>query len=360
MAKDYYNILGVTKDASSADIKKAYYKLAHKYHPDKGGDEKKFKEVNEAYQILSDKSKKQQYDSFGQGGFEGFGSQQGFNGFQGGFEGFNNADFGSINIEDIFGDLFGFGQRGRKKNVNQGRDIEVSIEITLKDALKGVKKHISISKLVSCSRCQGTGAEPGTKLKECITCRGQGQVQQIKRTIFGSFTTYVVCPECRGEGKIPEKPCNVCKGEGRITGKENIEILIPAGIDSNQMIKIKGKGESGRRSGKQGDLYIRVFVLPDSKFSRKGDNLYLNVLIPFSMACLGGSVEITDLQGSKISLKVPQATESGKVFRVSGKGIPHFSGFGKGDLYVKLKIEIPKKLSKEQKEILNKLKGKEL
>lgn len=358
MGKDYYNILGVAKDASPADIKKAYYKLAHKYHPDKGGDEKKFKEVNEAYQVLSNKSKRQQYDQFGQG-FEGFGSQQGAGGFQG-FPGFDNADFGSLNIEDIMGDLFGFGQRGRKRNVNQGRDIEVNIEISLKDALKGIKKNISISKLVSCSRCQGTGAEPGTKLKECVTCRGQGQVQQIKKTIFGSFTTYVVCPECHGQGKIPEKPCNVCKGEGRIAGKQDIEILIPAGIDSNQMIKLRGKGEAGRRSGKAGDLYIRVFVLPDSKFSRKGDNLYLNVSIPFSMACLGGTVEITDLEGKKISLKVPQATESGKVFRISGKGIPHFSGFGKGDLYVKVKIEIPKKLTKEQKEILNKLKGKEL
>ncbi len=213
---------------------------------------------------------------------------------------------------------------------------------------------------MSCSRCQGTGAEPGTRLKECVTCRGQGQVQQIKKTIFGSFATYIVCPECHGEGKIPEKPCNVCKGEGRITGKEDIEILIPAGIDSNQMIKIRGKGEAGRRSGKHGDLYIRVFVLPDSKFNRKGDNLYLNVSIPFSMACLGGSIGIMDLEGKKISLKVPQGTESGKVFRVSGKGISHFSGYGKGDLYVKLKIEIPKKLSKEQKEALNKLKEKEL
>jgi molecular chaperone DnaJ len=356
MPKDYYNVLGVDKDASPADIKKAYYKLAHKHHPDKGGDEKKFKEVNEAYQILSNKSKRQQYDQFGQS-FEGAGGpQQGF----GGFEGFNSADFGSINVEDIFGDLFGFGQRGRKKNANQGRDIEVNIEISLKDASKGIKKNISISKLVSCSRCQGTGAEPGTKLKECITCRGEGQVQQIKKTIFGSFTTYIICPECHGEGKIPEKPCNVCKGEGRIKGKEDIEILIPAGIDSNQMIKLKGKGEAGRRSGKHGDLYIRVFVLPDSRFNRKGDNLYLNIPISFSMACLGGSVEIADLEGKKISLKVPQGTESGKVFRISGKGIPHFSGFSKGDLYVKLKIEIPKKLSKEQKELLNKLKEKEL
>ncbi|TFB08058.1 molecular chaperone DnaJ [Candidatus Atribacteria bacterium MT.SAG.1] len=359
MAKDYYNILGVTKDASQTDIKKAYYKLAHKYHPDKGGDEKKFKEVNEAYQVLSSKSKRQQYDSFGQNSEE-FGSQQGFNGFQGGFQGFNNADFGSLDIEDILGDLFGFGRRGRKRSVNQGRNIEVNIEMNLRDALKGIKKNISISKLVSCSRCNGTGTEPGTELKECITCRGQGQVQQIKRTIFGSFATYIVCPECQGEGKIPEKSCNVCKGEGRIIGKEDIEILVPAGIDSNQMIKIRSKGEAGRRSGKHGDLYIKVFVLPDSKFNRKGDNLYLNILISFSMACLGGQVEIIDLEGKKISLKVPQGTESGKIFRISGKGIPHFSGLGRGDLYIKLKIEIPKKLSKEQKEILNKLKEKQL
>jgi molecular chaperone DnaJ len=357
--EDYYQILGISKDASQSEIKKAYYKLAHKYHPDKGGDEEKFKEINEAYQVLSNKEKRNQYDKFGQvfeggagpqkGGFDfGFG----FNPFEAGPEG---SSFDSLNLEDLFEGFFGSG-RTRKRKTNRGRDIEVDIEINLEDTLGGIKKTISLRKLINCSRCQGTGTEPGTKLKECFTCRGTGRVQQIKKTFFGSFTTYVICPECKGEGKIPEKSCNVCQGEGRISGEEKIEVFIPAGIDSNQIIKIKGKGEAGRRSEKSGDLYIRVFVQPHSVFQRKGDNLFLGVPISFSDACLGGEVEITTLERKKISLKVPQGTESGKVLRISGKGIPHFSGLGRGDLYAKLNIKTPKKLSKQQKELLEKLK----
>lgn len=352
--KDYYNILRVPKDASPAEIKKAYYKLAHKYHPDKGGDEKKFKEINEAYQVLSNKEKRAQYDRFGRV-FEGAGSQPGFD--FGSFWGdMPEEGFGSLNLEDLFEDFFGFNRKERGKKVSRGRDIEVNIEINLEDTLKSIKKTISLRKLIICSRCQGTGAEPGTKLKECFTCRGKGQVQQIKKTLFGSFTTYVICPECKGEGKIPEKPCNVCRGEGRITGEEKIDVFIPAGIDSNQIIKIKGKGEAGRRGQKSGDLYIRVFVRPHSVFQRKGDDLSLEVPISFSSACLGDEVEITTLGGKRISLKIPQGTESGKVLRISGKGIPHFSGFGRGDLYVKLNIKTPKKVSKKQKELLEKLK----
>ncbi|OIP75330.1 molecular chaperone DnaJ [bacterium (Candidatus Gribaldobacteria) CG_4_9_14_3_um_filter_36_15] len=359
--KDYYNILGISKDASQSEIKKAYYKLAHKYHPDKGGDEKKFKEINEAYQVLSNKEKKNQYDRFGRvfeeadsrGGFDfGFG----FNPFEAGPE---EGSFGSLNLEDLFEEFFGSGRR-RKRKTNRGRDIEVDIEMNLEDTLKGIKKTISLRKLISCSRCQGTGTEPGTKLKECFTCRGRGEVQQIKKTFFGSFTTYVICPECRGEGKIPEKSCNVCQGEGRISGEEKIEVFIPAGIDSNQIIEIKGKGEAGRRTEKPGDLYIRVFVRPHSVFQRKGDNLFLEIPISFSDACLGGEVEVITLERKKISLKIPQGTESGKVLRISGRGIPHFSGLGRGDLYIKLNIRTPKKLSKKQKELLEKLKSQGL
>lgn len=355
---DYYNILGVSQNASQAEIKKAYYKLAHKYHPDKGGDEKKFKEINEAYQVLSNQEKRSQYDRFDRV-FEGAGSQPEFD--FGSFWGDMREDgFDSLNLEDLFEDFFGFNRKGRGKKVNRGRDVEVDIEINLEDTLKGIKKIISIGKLISCSRCQGTGAEPGTKLKECFTCRGRGEVQQIKKTFFGSFTAYVVCPECKGEGKIPEKPCNVCQGEGRITGEEEIEVFIPAGIDSNQIIKIRGKGEAGRRTEKPGDLYIRIFVRAHSVFKRKGDDLFLEVPISFSSACLGDEVELTTLDGKKISLKVPQGTESGKVLIISGKGIPHFSGLGRGNLYVKLNIKIPKKLSKKQKELLEKLKKEEL
>ena len=356
--KDYYNILGISKDASPTEIKKAYYKLAHKYHPDKGGDEKKFKEINEAYQVLYNKEKRAQYDRFGRV-FEGAGSQPGFDfgfGFNPFGAGMEEGSFDSLNLEDLFEEFFGFSGKGRGKKVNRGRDIEVDVEINLEDTLKNIRKNISLQKLIACSRCQGTGAEPGTKLKECFTCRGKGQVQQIKKTFFGSFTTYVICPECKGEGKIPEKLCNVCQGEGRITGEEKIEVFIPAGIDSNQIIKIKGKGEAGRRSEKPGDLYIRVFVRPHPVFKRKGDDLFLEVPISFSSACLGDEVEISTLDGKKISLKIPQSTESGKVLIISGKGIPHFSGLGRGNLYVKLNIKTPKKLSKKQKELLEKLK----
>ena len=350
--KDYYNILGVSKDASQVEIKKAYYNLAHKYHPDKGGDEKKFKEINEAYQVLSSKEKRDQYDRFGQV-FEGAGSQPGFD-FSSFWGNASEEGFGSLNLEDLFGEFFGRQRRGKK--VNQGRNIEINVEINLEDTLKSIKRTISLEKLITCSRCQGTGAEPGTKLKECFTCRGKGQVQQIKKTFFGSFTTYVICPECKGEGKIPEKPCNVCHGEGRITGKEKIDVFIPAGIDSNQIIKIKGKGEAGRRSERAGDLYIRVSVKPHPVFGRKGDDLFLEIPISFSSACLGDEIEIATLGEKKISLKIPQGIKSGKVLRISGKGIPHFSGLGRGNLYLKLNIETPKKLTKKQKELLEKLK----
>jgi len=357
---DYYQVLGVSKDASQDDIKKAYRKLAHKYHPDKGGDEKKFKEINQAYQILGNKEKRAQYDRFGQA-FEGN------NNFGGGFEGFNfgggGFNFGGnqgfdfdIGLDDLFGDLFGFGRTTRKKGGNRrGRDIEIGIEIDLKETLKETKKKIKLSKKVVCPRCQGSGGEPGTKVKECFSCRGTGEVRQMKKTLFGTITHNVVCPECGGEGKIPEKPCNVCKGEGRIEGMEEIDISIPAGVDSGQVIKMKGRGDAGRRGGESGDLYIKVFVKPHPLFQRKGDDLYLSLLITISQAALGGEVETPTLGGPKVLLKVPAGTESGKVFRLSQKGIPHFSRFGRGSMYVKLKIDIPKKLTKKQKELLQDL-----
>ena len=358
--KDYYKILGVSKDASQEEIKKAYYKLAHKYHPDKGGDEKKFKEINEAYQVLSDKNKRAQYDRFGRV-FEG---EAGQGGTEGGFDfgsfwrNFSDqSDFGFTgpDLEDILGDFFGFKTK-KRKNEGKGRDIEVDIEVDLTDTLQGLKKKISLKKYIQCPRCGGTGCEPGTKLKECFTCRGTGRVQQVQRTFFGSFTRYVVCPVCHGTGKVPTTPCNVCHGEGRIKGEETIDIFIPPGVDSGQIIKIAGKGEAGRRGEKPGDLYIRVEIAPHKIFKRKGDDLFVTLPLPFSTACLGGEIEVPLLSGKNISLKVPPLTSSGKVFRITGKGIPHFSGWGRGDLYVKLIIKTPKHLTKKQKELLKKLK----
>ena len=360
MAKDYYQILGISRNASPDEIRKAYHKLAHKHHPDKGGDEKKFKEINEAYQTLSDKEKRTQYDRFGQV-FEGF--PGGGPGFEPGFDfGFGRGKFGE-DFEFEFGDLgemmeeiFGFGQPQRRKDLKKGKDIEIDLEIPLEDTLKGKEKEITLAKMTSCSRCQGSGAEPGTKITECFSCRGTGEVQQIKKTFFGSFTRATICPECRGEGYRPEKPCNVCKGEGRLRREEDIKIFIPAGVDTNQVIKVEGKGEAGRRGGKPGDLYCRIFVKSHPVFKRKGDDLYLKTPISFSQAALGEEVEIKTLEGKKVLLKVPPGTESGKILRISDKGIPHFSGYGKGDMYVELIVKTPKKLTKKQKELLEALK----
>ena len=210
--------------------------------------------------------------------------------------------------------------------------------------------------MILCNRCQGKGGEPGTPLNECFSCRGTGQVQQIMKTPLGSFTRITICPECKGEGSKPKNPCNVCKGEGRTRGKESIKIFIPAGVDTNQVIKLEGKGEAGRKGGESGDLYFRIFLKEHPIFKRRGDDLFLRVPISFSQAALGDEVEIPTLEGTNILLKVPQGTETGKIFRISSKGIPRFSGFGRGSIYVELVLKTPKKLTREQKELLKKLK----
>jgi molecular chaperone DnaJ len=349
--KDYYQILGISQSASPEEVKKAYRKLAHKYHPDKGGDEKKFKEINEAYQTLSDQEKRAQYDRFGQV-FEG---APGFEGFD---FGFGRGKFGEefeFDLGEMMEEIFGFSSQRRRKDLKKGKNIEIEMEIPLEDTLEGKEKEITLTKMVSCSRCQGTGAEPGTKIIECFSCRGTGQVQQIKKTFFGSFTRATICPECGGEGYRPEKPCNVCKGEGRVRGTEDIKIFIPAGVDTSQVIKVERKGEAGKKGGRPGDLYCRIFIKSHPVFKRKGDDLYLKTPISFSQAALGDEVEITTLEQKKALLKIPPGTESGKVLRISNKGIPHFSGYGRGDMYVELVVKTPKKISKKQRELLEEL-----
>jgi len=215
---------------------------------------------------------------------------------------------------------------------------------------------INLSKLITCHRCAGNGAEPGTKIKECFSCRGTGQVQQVKKTVFGSYTAIATCPECKGEGTIPEKPCNVCRGEGRTKGQETIEIHIPAGIDTNQVIRVDGKGEAGKKGGKAGNLFARIFIKQHPVFERRGDDLFCDIEINFSQAALGDEIEVRSLEGTNILLQVPAGTESGKVLRISGKGIPHFGGFGKGNLFIELIVKTPKKLSRRQKELLDELK----
>src|SRR3989344_4894401 len=255
--------------------------------------------------------------------------------------------------------LIGHG-RTRRKDIKKGKDIQVDIEIELAETLKPIVRQIRINKLIFCSRCVGKGAEPGTKLNECFSCRGTGQVQQVKRTILGSYTTFGTCPECKGEGTKPEKPCNVCKGEGRLKGNETIDFTIPAGIDNNQAIEIPQKGDAGKKGGKAGDLYVRVYVKKHPVFARKGDDLYLTQEIAFSQAALGDEIEIPALEGTQILLTVPAGTESGRILRVSGKGIPNFGSTHRGNMYVELLIKIPKKLNKEQKDLLGQLKEKGL
>jgi len=344
--KDYYQILGVDRSASSEEIKKAYYKLAHEHHPDKGGDKERMKEINEAYQVLSDKEKKSQYDRFGNVFEQGAGP--------------NQWAWGAPNIDiedlgDIFGDMFGFRARTSKRDLRKGEDIRVDMEIPLEAVLNPIDKEINLYKKVVCSRCQGKGAEPGTNLNQCFSCRGSGRVQEVKKTFLGSFTKWSICPECRGEGQKPEKPCNVCKGEGRTKQEEKIKISIPAGVDTNQIIKMPGKGEAGKRGGESGDLFIRVLVKPHKVFVRKGDDLLISLPISFSQAVLGDEIEIPTLEGSNIMLKVPAGTESKDILRIAKKGIPRFSRYGRGDLYVELIVKTPKKLTKSQKMLLNKL-----
>lgn len=359
--KDYYQVLGVERSATPEEIKKAYYKLAHKYHPDKGtGDEKKFKEINEAYRVLSDKKKREQYDKYGRVFDGAYANQESsFSGFDTGFfwdQGFAGDNFSNINIdlEDLFGDFFGVG-RHKKKDIRRGDDIEIELELDLKDVLRSQKKQININKYESCSRCGGKGAEPGSKINECYTCRGAGQVQQVKKTFFGTIARYTQCPTCHGEGYMPEKPCNVCRGEGRVKGYFSFDINIPAGVDSGQILKIRSKGDAGRRGGSPGDLYVRIIIKPHPIFTRKGDDIYMVVPISFSKAVLGGEVAIQTLE-KKIFLKIPPGTESGKVFRISGNGIPRFGAMGRGDLYVKINVITPKNLTKKQKELLEELK----
>lgn len=347
--KDYYKILGVSRGASKDEIKKAYRKLAHKYHPDKKeGDEAKFKEVNEAYQALSDDQKRQQYDQFGKT-FEGDASGFNFNqtGFEGGFE---FSDF-----SDIFEEMFRGSSRASNVDINRGEDIEVSIEMSLEDILQDQEKKFRIKKFATCSRCHGDGAEPGTLRNQCSACRGTGRVQEIKRSIFGTYTRETICPECWGEGQKPGKVCNVCGGEGRVKKEEEIDVIIPAGVDVDQVLKVPNKGNAGKRGGRNGNLYIRVFIKKHPVFERKGDNLHAVKSIPFSLAAMGGEIELKSIQGKKLLIEIPAGIPSGKILRVSGKGIPHFSRTGVGDLFLKIVIDVPKKLSSRQRDLLKEL-----
>jgi len=364
--KDYYDILGVSRSASPEEIKKAFYKLAHKHHPDKGGNPEKFKEISEAYQVLSNKEKRAQYDKFGRV-FEGAGagSQQGFPGFE-----WQSSDFqspfgfsGDINLGDIFSDFFKGAASTRKRKStyqNKGRDVEVNLEIDLEEAAFGARKNISFKTYLACDHCNGKGYEPNSKLKECSNCKGEGVIRELRRTFLGEFTQIIECPKCKGRGKMPEKPCKICGGDGRYYGNKEIKVDIPIGIRDGETIRIRKEGESGVLGGISGDLYLRIIIKRHLIFERKGDDLHTTIYITFTEAVLGSKKEVNVLnslgdKGKKIFLKIPSGIESGEIFRVRGKGIKHFDAPGQGDLYVKVKIKTPKKISSQARKLLEKL-----
>lgn len=353
MSKDYYKILGVDKNASDDEIKKAFRKLAHQYHPDKqGGNAEKFKEINEANQVLSDKAKRQQYDQYGSDFVQGNHGAGGGNPF-GGAGGF---DFG--NAEDLgdlfggFGDMFGFGGGGRSKK-QQGADVVVDAEITIQEAAFGTEKKFSLNKLGKCDTCSGSGGAPGSKVSDCKTCGGRGQVKRIQNTILGAMQSVATCSDCHGSGKIPEKRCTKCSGTGTHKRSEDLKINIPAGIDDGQTIRVTGHGEAAPYNGVPGDLYIRVHVKEDKNLERDGDDIHSNIHISYPRAVLGGEAKTHTLEGV-VTIKIPEGIQSGELIRLKGKGVTKRGG-ARGDHYVRVIVDVPKKISRAAKKLLEEL-----
>ena len=350
MAKrDFYDILGVSKNASPEELKSAYRKLAVKHHPDKNpGDkvsEDKFKEAGEAYSVLSDEEKKQSYDSFGHAAFEGGGGRQG-----GGFGGMGGADFSDI-FEDFFGDFGGDRRsRGRQSSNNRGSDLRYDLSITLEEAYEGKKQDIKFSTTEKCTTCKGNGSKPGHSPDRCTVCGGNGKV----RSNQGFFTVQQTCPQCQGAGEEITNPCTDCSGRGNKQASKKISVTIPKGVDDGTRIRLAGKGEAGVRSGTSGDLYLFVNVHSHDLFKRSDENLFFEFPISIADAALGTTIEIPTIDGGKAKIKIPDGTQSGKQFRLKGKGMPYMRGSGNGDLYVQVNTEVPISLNKEQKELLEK------
>lgn len=359
MSKDYYKTLGVDKNASEDQIKKAFRAKAHEHHPDKsGGNEAKFKEVNEAYQVLGNKDKRSQYDQFGSG-FE----QAGMGGPGGGFGGFRqggfrtediNFDFG--NLGDIFGDAFGFGAGGqaRRSRGHRGQDIEMNLTIDFTEAIFGVAKNVELKKLDNCEHCQGNGAEPGFPIETCKTCNGQGQVTQTQHTFLGAFRQTVACSECTGTGKKISKPCKECGGQGVGKRLSAVKISIPAGIENGQSLKLSGQGAAGTKGGGAGDLYVRITVKPHAIFSRHNNDIHLQYALPYSTAALGGKVRVQTLDG-EVELKIPAGTASGQEFILKNLGVPYLQRSGRGHQIIEVYIAPPKSLSRQQKKLVEEL-----
>jgi molecular chaperone DnaJ len=361
MAKrDYYEVLGVGKEASADEIKKAFRRLAVLHHPDKeGGDETKFKELNEAYEVLRDSEKRQRYDQFGHAGVGGASGGPGgaggydFNNF-GGFQGQNiNFDFGDMGLGDIFGNFFGGGQK--QQRTRRGRDIETVIDLSFEEAVFGVEKILKLNVEAECEHCKGKGNEPGYELKTCSTCKGSGQVVTAMRTIFGNINQAQVCPTCRGQGKVPEKACTVCSGQGIKRKEQKIELKIPAGIDDGATIRLREHGEA-ILNGPKGDLYVHIRVKPHKKFTREGDLILSHEIVDMVTASLGGGLKVETVDGM-VTMKVPPGTQSGSDFKLSSHGVPHLKSEHRGAHIVTLDVETPKKLSKRQKELLEEFKN---
>ena len=353
--RDYYEVLGVSKGASDAEIKKAYRKLAMKYHPDYNpGDkdaEEKFKEVNEANEVLSDPKKRQLYDQYGFAGVDPtYAAQNG--GGPGGFSGFGGD---GVDLGDIFGDIFGGGfggQQRRNPNAPQrGESIRASVSVTFKEAAFGCEKDVTVERSEQCATCKGSGCQPGTTPEICPDCRGSGQVQVQQRTPMGVFATSRPCQKCHGTGRIIHQPCTDCGGQGRVRKRKTIKVNIPAGIDHGQTISLRGQGNAGKNGGSAGDLLITVMVQPDETFRREGVDVFCDAPITFAQAVLGATLEIPTIDG-KVKYDLPEGTQTGTVFRLRGKGIPVLNGRGRGDQYVTVNVETPRNLTKEQKEAL--------
>lgn len=354
---DYYVTLGVPKNASSDEIKKAFRKLAHQHHPDKsGGDEKKFKEINEAYQVLSDKEKRARYDQTGQD-FHSQGSSgggQGFGGFsqQGGGSGF---DFSGTGFEDIFSDIFGGGGgRSHGGRTRSGSDIVVDIEISFEEMVQGVKKTVRLRKMSRCEVCFGTGGEPHSKEEQCSDCHGSGQVRRTVQTVFGTFAQAAICERCRGRGKMYKEKCHHCNGAGRMNREDEIDIEIPAGIHDEQTVSLSGQGAAGEDGAPSGDLFVNVHIRPHKTLKRNGDDIVSELTITFTQAVLGDKVSVMTIDGD-MTMKIPAGTQPGEVFRIRGKGVPHLGHFGRGDHLVTITLFVPKHISREQKSLIEKL-----
>jgi molecular chaperone DnaJ len=358
--RDYYEILGVSKSASADEVKKAFRKAAVKYHPDKGGDEVKFKEVNEAYEVLKDQQKRQRYDQFGHAGVGGDPSG-GAGGFPGGgnpFGGFGGQnvhfDFGDGGLGDIFGQFFGGGQQ-RQSGPKRGSDVETSVNLTFEQAVFGVEEKIELTMEDECSHCHGSTVEPGHSMKTCPTCKGAGQQTRVMNTIFGQIQQAVTCETCRGTGKVPEQVCSVCKGKGTERRKQSITLKIPAGIDDGATIRLRERGEA-IGGGARGDLYVNIRVKPHKKFTREGDIILSEEHIGMVEAALGTEIEVDTVDGT-VTMKVPAGTQSGTDFKLANHGVPHLRGNSRGAHIVSVVVDTPTKLSKKQRELLEEFGG---